>query len=218
MKITYKSKIIKMEPHQEFFIKTLVKINQEKKQQKLIEKEQERIHEDQNHARTRDILESIRSHIYGLEAQNRDLKKEIKKLNEKLDRQKFDIISAVTKKIDRHFYELKPLSIDSDEPENKRFMYLDEYLQQPATEEDLKLIDPVNTPEEIFINGRFRKLINENGFYKYYTSFKNNEPINEKILTKENIIKDKFRYGWKIFPASRDRLLILDKYEIFASS
>lgn len=63
MKITYKSKIIKMEAHQEFFIKTLVKINQEKKQQKLIEKEKERIHEDQNHARTRDILESIRNHI-----------------------------------------------------------------------------------------------------------------------------------------------------------
>ena len=45
MKITYKSKIIKMEPHQEFFIKTLVKINQEKKQQKLIDSLEKRLSE-----------------------------------------------------------------------------------------------------------------------------------------------------------------------------
>lgn len=208
-----------MKPDQELFIQTLVNIGREKKQQKLIDREQQRNHEDQNHARTRDILESIRRLIYDLEAQNRDLKKEIKKLNQKIDNQKSDIITAVSKKIDRRFYELKPLSIDEDEPENKRFIYLDEYLQQPATEEDLKLINSEYIPKEIYINGRYRKLIKlENGCYKYFTGFKNNEPINEKILTKENIIKDKFRCSrWQIFPVSKDRLLILDKYEIFAS-
>lgn len=45
-----------------------------------------------------EIYQKVSEIIYSLEAQNRDLKKEIKKLNEKLDSQKFDIISAVTKK------------------------------------------------------------------------------------------------------------------------
>lgn len=156
------------------------------------------------------ISESIPEEILGskidissmLNKIREDIKNNNEKLNKKIEESKIEI----NQKIEETKTEINQKIEDSK-------LELIEIMRNPATEDDLKLIDSENPRLFILINRRYREIFpQENGTFIYHTRIKNGEPVDPEILTIEDLIKFRIKDDSKTYDADDIKKKIINKY------
>lgn len=131
-----------------------------------------------------------------------DIKNNNEKLNKKIEESKIEI----NQKIEETKTEINQKIEDSK-------LELIEIMRNPATEDDLKLINSENPRLFILINRRYREIFpQENGTFIYHTRIKNGEPVDPEILTIEDLIKFRIKDDSKTYDADDIKKKIINKY------